>query len=368
MKKVKGVEGVRGGVGGVGGVAGLATSVSAGASEGASEGAKRKSPRKRKPRVVLELEDDDGGSGGGGLEEEWDGSASVSEGEEFEMVSSDSDDYDVVRKKKTKTKTKTKTTQKRKRGGGGGGSGGEMDSAKVEAARSVWKEVYEKIEKMREGVVAPVDAMGCERLGDAEANAEVFRYQTLVALMLSSQTKDEITADAIDRLNTGLPGGLNVDSVLEAEPEKLNELIRRVGFHNRKTVYLQKAARILKDKYEGDIPPTIEGLLELPGVGMKMGMLAMQCAWHVNAGIGVDVHVHRISNRLGWVSTKTPEQTRVALESFLPKEVWGPVNPLLVGFGQTICKPVGTKCSECTITHLCPSAFLSSPKKSRKKK
>ncbi|KNC46901.1 uncharacterized protein AMSG_03332 [Thecamonas trahens ATCC 50062] len=230
-----------------------------------------------------------------------------------------------------------------------------------------WAEVYRRIEEMRAKEDAPVDTMGCERAGDTAAVPEVFRFQTLVALMLSSQTKDEITHDAIGRLNEGLPGGLTPQAVVDAEPSHINELIRRVGFHNRKTGYLQKAAAIILDEYGGDIPPTVETLVKLPGVGMKMAMLAMQCAWFINSGIGVDVHVHRIANRLGWVNkTKNPEATRIELEAWLPKDKWGPINPLLVGFGQTVCRPVGPHCDRCTASDLCPSAFKSARKKQRR--
>ena len=114
------------------------------------------------------------------------------------------------------------------------------------------------------------------------------------------------------------------------------------------------------DKYEGDIPKTLEELCALPGVGPKMAHLAMQCAWGETVGIGVDVHVHRISNRLRWVNTskKTPEHTRVELESWLPESYWRPINQLLVGFGQTICTPLRPRCDECTLSQLelCPSA------------
>jgi len=90
-----------------------------------------------------------------------------------------------------------------------------------------------------------------------------------------------------------------------------------------------------------------------------MGFLLMTHAWKKPMGIGVDVHVHRITNRLQWVNTSNPEGTRKALEAWLPREYWSTngINNLLVGFGQTICKPIGPKCDECKVNHLCPSAF-----------
>lgn len=126
----------------------------------------------------------------------------------------------------------------------------------------------------------------------------------------------------------------------------------------RKVEYLKKTSLILKEKYNGDIPDTAEKLCELPGVGPKMAHICMQVAWDQISGIGVDTHVHRISNRLGWVkkSTKGPEDTRKELEAWLPRDLWAEVNHLLVGFGQTVCMPQRPKCSECLNKDICPFA------------
>ncbi|KAJ3090390.1 DNA N-glycosylase and apurinic/apyrimidinic (AP) lyase [Quaeritorhiza haematococci] len=143
-----------------------------------------------------------------------------------------------------------------------------------------WQDVYNGIKAFREKNQAPVDTMGCERLGDLSQEPKVFRYQTLVALQLSSQTKDPITADAVKKLMAHKPGGLTVDSILEMDEKTLDGYIAKVGFHNRKTKYLKDTAKILKEKYDGDIPPTVEALQELPGIGPKMAYLCMQCAWN----------------------------------------------------------------------------------------
>ena len=187
------------------------------------------------------------------------------------------------------------------------------------------------------------------------------RFQTLIALMLSSQTKDTTNAIAMRRLQTELPSpGLTLENILAVEPAKLNEMIFVVGFHNNKTKYIKAAALILRDQYGGDIPDTIEGLMSLPGVGPKMAYLCLSAAWGRTEGIGVDVHVHRITNLWGWHKTKGPEETRFALEAWLPKDRWHEINHLLVGFGQTICLPVGRKCGKCTLSEkrLCPSAVI----------
>lgn len=231
--------------------------------------------------------------------------------------------------------------------------------AKV-SAPSDWEEMYDTVKAMRApgGVAAnaAVDTMGCERLAEDTASPRDRRFQTLVALMLSSQTKDTTNAAAMRRLQTelpphapGAPAGLNLKNVLAADPELINKLIWAVGFHNNKTKYLKQAAAILRDEWAGDIPDTYEGLVALPGVGPKMAHLCLSAAWGRTEGIGVDVHVHRITNLWGWHATRDPEGTRAALQGWLPRDRWREVNWLLVGFGQTVCLPVGRRCGDCEL-------------------
>ncbi|KAI1008170.1 hypothetical protein K3495_g73 [Podosphaera aphanis] len=231
-----------------------------------------------------------------------------------------------------------------------------------------WAEMYAVVKEMRSSGAArnaPVDSMGCERIAEPGVSPRIRRYHTLTALMLSSQTKDAVNAAAMNRLYTelpphkeGAPGGLTVDNILAVDAPRLNELIWAVGFHNNKTKYIKAVAEILRDQWNSDIPDTIEGLVSLPGVGPKMAYLCLSSAWGRTEGIGVDVHVHRITNLWGWQQSKTPEDTRRALESWLPRELWHEINWLLVGFGQMICLPVGRKCGQCDLglKGLCPAA------------
>ncbi|KAI3548982.1 HhH-GPD superfamily base excision DNA repair protein [Colletotrichum filicis] len=258
-----------------------------------------------------------------------------------------------------------------------------------------WLQIYNTVKEMRlHGAArnAAVDTMGCERLFHPDASERDRRFHILIALMLSSQTKDTVNAVAMKRLMTELPpheegaeGGLCLENVLAVEPALLNELIWAVGFHNNKTKYvvpflsddgwhtgsdglrsgriwqntenanvgcprfIKAAAIILRDKFNSDIPDTIEGLTSLPGVGPKMAYLCLSAAWDRTEGIGVDVHVHRITNLWGWHKTTQPEATRHALQSWLPKDKWREINWLLVGFGQTVCLPVGRKCGDCEL-------------------
>lgn len=189
--------------------------------------------------------------------------------------------------------------------------------------------------------------------------------------MLSSQTKDTTNAIAMRRLQTELPvPGLTLENILDVDPAHLNEMIYVVGFHNNKTRYIKATALILRDNFAGDIPDTIDGLISLPGVGPKMAYLCLSAAWGRTEGIGVDVHVHRITNLWGWHKTKQPEETRAALEAWLPREKWHEINGLLVGFGQTICLPVGRRCEGCTLSAkgLCPSAVVERKRSTKKAK
>jgi len=163
---------------------------------------------------------------------------------------------------------------------------------------------------------------------------------------------------------------LTVWAILAVESTILNALIGKVGFHNVKTKNIKRVAQILTDDFDSDIPSTIDGLTSLPGVGPKMAYLCMSSAWGRDEGIGVDVHVHRITNLWGWHKTNKPEETRASLEAWLPRDKWHDINHLLVGFGQTICTPVGRKCGECTLAEkgLCPSAVVAKTVKKRVKK
>lgn len=215
-----------------------------------------------------------------------------------------------------------------------------------------WEQIYQEISVFRKNNLAPVDTVGCERLATS-TEPHVYRYEILTSLQLSSQTKDQVTAQAIENLKQ-LPAGLTIQSLLDTSDAQLDACISKVGFHNRKTIYIKKTAQICKDDYGFDIPDTLEGLMALPGIGPKMAHLIMQCAWMKTVGIGVDTHVHRISNRLGWVKSKNAESTRKELEGWLPKAYWRDVNSMLVGFGQTLCAPLRPDCINCPVSPLCP--------------
>ncbi|KAG2040271.1 DNA glycosylase [Suillus americanus] len=234
-----------------------------------------------------------------------------------------------------------------------------------------WKEVYDSIKEMRAQTVAPVDTMGCEQAQHKEKDPKNRRFSTLVSLMLSSQTKDEVTDAAVEKLRAAVGGTLSVAAIISADDSTISDAIAKVGFWRRKTEYIKKTALRLRDDFDSEVPKTVDELCSLPGVGPKMAFLTLHVAWNLNHGIGVDVHVHRITNRLGWHQrpTKKPEETRLNIQSWLPIELHREINNMLVGFGQTICVPVGPKCDSCTLSTkgLCPSANTK-PQRSLKKR
>ena len=135
--------------------------------------------------------------------------------------------------------------------------------------------------------------------------------------------------------------------------ENIEVAIKPSGFYKRKAQKLKQIARIIIDEYNGEIPCDIDKLLSLPGVGIKTASLVLNLGFGLDA-ICVDCHVHEICNRLGWVSTKTPEETEKSLHDVLPKRFWIPLNELLVRYGQYICLPISPYCSKCPENNACP--------------
>ena len=175
-------------------------------------------------------------------------------------------------------------------------------------------------------------------------------FRLLVACVISLRTKDEVTAKASRRLfeiaaTPDRLAGLDVDHIAQA--------IYPAGFYNTKAGQLQEIGTIIRDRYDGEVPADEENLLAMPGVGRKTANLVLGLGFGIPA-ICVDTHVHRISNRLGMVTTKTPEQTERALNQVLPQDLWIPINDWLVTFGQNCCHPTSPKCSECPLDDLCP--------------
>ena len=174
-------------------------------------------------------------------------------------------------------------------------------------------------------------------------------YALLVSTLLSLRTKDEVTAVATERL---LDLARNPEDMLKLSEEEIGKAIYPAGFYRNKARTIREISRALLEKYKGSVPDTIEELLKLKGVGRKTANLVISLGFDKD-GICVDTHVHRISNRLGYVTTKTPEKTEHALREKLPKRFWKIYNTLMVAFGRKICRPLSPLCSSCPVHRLC---------------
>ncbi|BBO88805.1 endonuclease III domain-containing protein [Desulfosarcina ovata] len=182
------------------------------------------------------------------------------------------------------------------------------------------------------------------------ANRGASPFEVLVSTLLSLRTKDEVTGPAAERL---FKVARTPEAMIRLTPEAIEKRIYPVGFYPTKAKRLLEISRILLDRYDGQVPDTLEALTALPGVGRKTANLVLVEGFKIPA-ICVDTHVHRISNRIGYVNTKTPDQTEMALRKKLPKRHWVRYNELLVAFGQMLCRPVSPFCSRCPVTDMCP--------------
>ena len=174
-------------------------------------------------------------------------------------------------------------------------------------------------------------------------------FFVLVGCILSLRTKDLMTRQVAQHFFKKIQ---SPQQLLSYSEEEIAQFIYPVGFYRRKAKSLIDISRILIKKYQSHVPSTLEELLELPGVGRKTANLVLTVGFG-KPGICVDTHVHRIVNRWGYVKTKTPEQTEMALRSKLPQEFWIPINSLLVLFGQNICLPRRPHCEKCPVKNFC---------------
>lgn len=174
-------------------------------------------------------------------------------------------------------------------------------------------------------------------------------YRVLIRTILSQRTRDENTDQAAEILFSKYH---SIKEIAQAEVEDLEELIRPAGFYHVKARRIKEVSQILLDEYQGVVPDSVEELLTLPGVGRKTANCVLVYGFKKPA-ICVDVHVHRISNRIGLVDTKYPEQTEEGLKKIVPQKYWLEINDLMVQFGQTICKPISPLHEICPINEYC---------------
>ena len=174
-------------------------------------------------------------------------------------------------------------------------------------------------------------------------------FTVLISCLLSLRTQDKTTHAASERLFQMAQDPQKMAALPAATIEKT---IYPVGFYKTKAVNIKEICRILLSRYDGQVPDDLDELLKLPGVGRKTANLVVTIGYG-KAGICVDTHVHRITNRWGYVQTKTPEKTEMALREKLPRRYWLIINDLLVAYGQNICKPISPYCSRCRIRPYC---------------
>jgi len=174
-------------------------------------------------------------------------------------------------------------------------------------------------------------------------------FKVLISTVLSLRTKDDTTADASKRLfsKASTPG-----EIIKLGEKKVAKLIYPVGFYNVKAKNILKICKLLISKYDSKVPDDLDELLKFEGVGRKTANLVITVGFN-KPGICVDIHVHRISNRFGYIKTKTPEQTEMTLREKLPGKYWIDYNYILVSFGQHLCRPVSPFCSICPVEKYC---------------
>ena len=195
----------------------------------------------------------------------------------------------------------------------------------------------QEVRRWREPVVGVVAKTSCDP------------FQILIATILSLRTRDQTTTQASERL---FRLATTPSSMATLSPRQIERAIYPVGFYRTKARHILEICRDLLDRYGGRVPDSIAELLTLKGVGRKTANLVVTLGFR-KPGICVDIHVHRISNRWGYIRTRTPAESEEALRGKLPKPYWVGYNDLLVPFGQNICTPISPRCSECKLTRFC---------------
>ena len=213
----------------------------------------------------------------------------------------------------------------------------------------MWDSIFTALEKWREELL--------DAYPSVSTVAENYRrdpWAVLVSTIISLRTKDEVTLTASKKLLEKADTPKKLQSLKE---EKVAELIYPAGFYRNKAASLKKTAVILLEKYDGKVPASMEELLALPGVGRKTANLVLTEAFDIDA-LCVDIHVHRISNRCGWLESKDPDHTEMILRDILPVKYWKRINYLLVLYGQKLCRPVSPFCSNCVIKKHCARSYV----------
>ncbi|MCY4482366.1 MAG: endonuclease III [Spirochaetaceae bacterium] len=208
------------------------------------------------------------------------------------------------------------------------------------ASRTAWKQTLDRMAERVGRALPAVTELAAERRDP---------FDVLVSTIISLRTKDEVTGPASRRLLGRAP---TIPELAELPEAEIAALIYPAGFYNTKARQLRAVAAILLRDHDGTVPGSLAALLRLPGVGRKTANLVLGLSFDIPA-ICVDTHVHRICNRLGWVDTRDPDATELALARVMPRRYWIPINAIMVGFGQQVCTPQSPRCSGCPVHGLC---------------
>jgi endonuclease-3 len=179
-------------------------------------------------------------------------------------------------------------------------------------------------------------------------------FFVLISTVMSHRTRDDVTYPAARKLFEQFS---TPKEMIEADVSEIEALIKNVGFYRVKAGRIKEISRILLEEYNGRVPDDMDTLLELPGVGRKTASCVLAHAFSKDA-LAVDTHVHRISNRLGLLATKVPEETEIELKKIFPQKYWKHINLLLVKLGQNVCRPISPRCEICVLNDLCPKIIL----------
>jgi endonuclease III len=182
-------------------------------------------------------------------------------------------------------------------------------------------------------------------------------FHVLIGTLLSARTQDATTAAASERL---FRAAATPAAMARLTPRQIEKLIYPVSFYRNKARHVRTTCRLLLERFDGQVPGTMNDLLTLAGVGRKTANLVLILAFASRDNICVDTHVHRISNRLGWVKTRTPDETEQALYRVAGRRWWADINLYLVTWGQNVCRPIRPRCGACVISRWCPRVGVAS--------
>src|SRR5262245_7402688 len=223
------------------------------------------------------------------------------------------------------------------------------DSRRPPAPRSALRAAG--VERVMRTLAREINGLDLPAVEKISASQKEDPFQILISTLLSARTQDATTLAASTRL---FAKANTPQAIARLRVKQIEKLIFPVGFYRNKAVFVRDTAKAIVEKFGGRVPATLEEMITLPGVGRKTANLVMILAFKSNENICVDIHVHRIADRQGWVRTRTPEETEQALYETIEQQWWPIVNLYFVTWGQNVCRPVHPRCDRCPLLKMCP--------------